>query len=87
MGYLTELLTVLNNLSPIGLAAMLGLIIYMLVRGQRDTAKQVQSVGDNHLHELPILVENSHKTVEILQRIEVRLAENFSVIRERLDGK
>ncbi len=53
MDTLTQIITALNALSPLGLAGLLGFIIYKLIQGNR----QLKSVQDNHLHELPEIAE------------------------------
>ena len=81
MNEILELIKAANGMSPLGLSALLGVIILMLVKGRQ----QVQKLTDNHLHELPELVENSRRSVDVLQRIEVKLGENFAAIHARLD--
>ena len=87
MSELLELIKSANGITPLGLSALLAIIIWMLVKGKRAVTAQVQTIGDNHLHDLPLLIENSNRTVEVLQRIEVKLGENFSAIHAKLDDK
>lgn len=87
MPELFEVIKAANGITPLGLSALLAIIVWMLVKGKRDVAAQVQTLGENHLHDLPLLVENSNRTVEVLQRIEVKLGENFSAIHAKLDDK
>jgi hypothetical protein len=49
MTELTDAITVVNSLSPLGLAAMLAYIIYQLVN-KRGT---VRAISENHLSGLP----------------------------------
>ena len=72
---ITELLKLLDTLSPLAVIALLGVIILLLVRGKQ----QVTSIKSNDLHHLG-------EMSEILQRIEVILAKEFSWIRAKLDG-
>ena len=83
MEELQELLKAANGMSPMGIIALMATIIWLLVKGRQQVAK----LSDNHLHELPELVENSRKTVDVLQRIEVGLAGNFAEIKTKLDEK
>ena len=84
MTELLGLLSVVSNLSPLAVIALLGIIIFLLVKGKTSADAKINSVADNHLHELPIIVENSRKTVEILQRIEVRLGEDLTWIKAKV---
>ena len=59
---MTELFSFLQGVQPIGVIALLGLIIYMLVKSRQDKT----DIVDNHLHELPEILES-------LKRIEVKL--------------
>jgi hypothetical protein len=49
MESITAVFSALDNVSPLALAALLGYVIYLLVR-QRQ---QVSTLKDNHLSELP----------------------------------
>lgn len=83
---LIEVFNVANSLSPLAIIGLLVALVWMLVRGRTAADAKVDTLATNHLHELPELVENSRKTVEILQRIEVRLGEDFSYIKARING-
>lgn len=93
MENLNTFLELINSLSPLAIIALLGITIFLLVYKHpfRDVVKPLESsldeVKSNHLHELPELVKNSRQTVEVLQRIEVKLSEDFSYLRARLNGK
>ena len=83
MESLIALLNTLNTLSPLAVIALLGLVIFMLVKAKgakEDMDAKVAEITDNHLHGLP-------EMAEILQRIEVKLGEEFSYIRARLNGR
>ena len=80
-----ELLQAANGMTPLGVIALLGTIIWMLVKGQKKVVGKMDVISNNHLHELPDLVENTRRTGDVLQRIEVKLGENFAVIHEKLD--
>lgn len=86
METIIELLQMLNTLSPLAVIALLGIVIFMLVKGRTAADAKVETIASNHLHELPELVENSRKAVEVLQRIETRMAEDFGYIKAKLNG-
>jgi hypothetical protein len=81
MESLMSLLQVLNSLSPLAVIALLAVIIFMMVQQNKGTAKQeqVNEIRDNHLHDLPQMLET-------LQRIEVKLGEEFAFIRAKLSN-
>lgn len=70
----------LNSLSPLGLAAGLGYVIYLLVRGKQHVQGEIHQIRTNDLHELGDMAET-------LRRIEVKISEEFSYIRAKLNGK
>ena len=76
MEILIQLLTVLNSMSPLGVIALLGVIIFLQVKN----TKRVTKIETNDLHSLPDMLET-------LQRIEVTLNKEFSYLRARLNGK
>lgn len=79
MNAIISLLTMLNSLSPLAVIALLGLVIYMLVKGKQQVTGQVADISDNHLHSLPEIAET-------LRRMETRMAEDFSWIKAKLNG-
>lgn len=88
MDAIIAFLGALNGLTPLGIIGMLGLIIFMMVKAKDAKAEmdtKVASITDNHLHDLPAMAANLEKTVEVLQRIEVRMGEEFSYIRTKLN--
>lgn len=84
MDAITSLLTLLNTLSPLAVIALLGLVIFMLVKARAknllDVGDKVDLLSSNHLHELPEIAET-------LRRIEVKLGEEFSYIKAKLNGR
>ena len=80
MDALLELLTLLNTLSPLAVIALLGCVIFMLVKGHKDVDTKVTAISTNHLSDMPEIVET-------LRRIELSLSENFAHIRARLNGR
>jgi hypothetical protein len=87
MESLTELLTVLNDLSPIAVIGLLGAIIYILVSGRTPVTQKIDEIKDNHLHELPKIASDIHDQTNILRRIEVKMGEEFSYLKARINGK
>ena len=76
MDSVVALLQALNAMSPIGVIALLALVIYKQVQA----AKKVTKIETNDLHTLPDMLET-------LQRIEVVMSREFSYIRARLNGR
>lgn len=72
-------LQTLNTLSPIGIVALLAVVIFMLVRGRTAADAKLENVATNHLHEMPELVE----TMRDMNRTLIALD---SYLRARLNG-
>lgn len=87
MDVILEILQALNTISPLGIAGLLGVVIFMLVKGQKDSQDKYETVTGNHLHELPTIAENIGRCAESLQRIEVKLADDLSYIKAKVNGK
>lgn len=94
MDGIVEILGLLNTISPLGIAALLGVVIFMLVKNQKDANEKYETVTSNHLHELPDIAANIAKMAETterngetLQRIEVKLGEDLSYLKARLDNR
>ena len=87
METLIDVLTVLKDFSPLGIAALalVGLILMIWKNPFRPIENSLNEIKGNHLHQLPEMASNMEKTVEILQRVEVKLGENFAHIKARLD--
>lgn len=79
MDALIEFLKTLNSLSPLAVIALLGIVIFFLVRNQRGQ----KAIAENHLHGLPELLDLTRAQTETLQRIEVSLA----YIKARINGR
>ena len=81
MDWLISFLNTLNNLTPLAVIALLGVVIFILVKGKGHAAtkKQMTSLKENDLHYLPEMVET-------LRRIEMSLSDNFSWIRAKMNG-
>lgn len=85
METLISFLQTLNSLSPLAVIALLGTIIFIQVKRQ-PSADAVAEIKDNHLHELPDIAETLRRIEAALQRQEVKMGEEFSYIRARLNG-
>lgn len=86
MTEIVTLLTVLNTLSPVGVIALLGLIIFMLVRAKydkKDMDKKVALISDNHLSGLPDMASSLMRIEGLLQTMN----DNIVYIRARMNGK
>jgi hypothetical protein len=79
MDAIIELLKLLNSLSPLAVIALLGLIIYKQVKDKPASEASVEEIKSNHLHEMPEILAT-------LQRIEVKLGEEFAYIKARING-
>ena len=65
MTALLALLGLLNSLSPLAVIALLGTIIFMMVKGKTATDQKVHTIATNHLPEMPEIAEalrDMHKT-------------------------
>jgi len=71
---LIELVKTLNAMSPLGLAAMLALVLFFQAR-QRKTVTQLR---DNHMHDV---TDGLAAVTEALTRIEVQLARIETLLR------
>ena len=79
MESLVSLLNTLNSLSPLAVIALLGTVIFLLVKGKTAADKKVDEIRGNDLHELADMAET-------LRRIEISLAREFVAIQTKLDG-
>lgn len=83
MDTLIALLQMLNSLSPLAVIALLGLVIFLLVRGNSQTIEikeKTTEIKENDLHILPEMADT-------LRRIEVQQAAAFSTIIAKLNGR
>lgn len=86
MDAIIEFLNTLNSLSPLAVIGLLGTVIYMLVKGRTATDAKVETIASNHLHDLPEAVDILRRMEATLQRIEVRMGEDFAHIKARING-
>lgn len=85
MDTITTLLSQLNSLSPLGVIALLGLIIYMLVKAKDakvDVDAKIDMIRDNHLHGLPEMTESLKRIETVLQNIN----DNLVWVKARING-
>ena len=66
---------------------LLGMIIFLLVKGKTAADEKVETIASNHLHELPSMAEDLRSIAETLRRMETKMAEEFSYLRGKLNGK
>jgi hypothetical protein len=82
MESLLKLLETLNSMSPLGVIALLGVIIWMLVKQRKG---QVE-IATNHLHDLPEVVELLRRMDERMERDNRAVLESLAYIRARING-
>lgn len=63
--------------------AIVGLIILVMQGLQQRKLKKIET---NDLHELPLMIPHLSQIAETLQRIEVKMGEEFSYIKARING-
>lgn len=87
MELLVEILTVLKDFSPLGVAAMaVAAIVFMVWKNPfKPIESRLDTISGNHLHQLPEIASNMQKAVTILERIEIRLAEDLTLVKTKLD--
>ena len=77
---LITLLNTLNTLSPLAVIALLAVILFTVLKNKEEVAGKVDNLADNHLHDLP-------EVLATLQRIEIKLSEDLSWIKAKLNGR
>lgn len=96
METLISFLTTLNSLSPLAIIALLALTLFWTIFKSpvKSIGSSIDEIKSNHLHQIPEIAANMEqiatgmdKSVEILQRIEIRMAEDFSWMRAKLEDK
>lgn len=85
MDSLLQLLQILNAFTPLGVAALLGLALFVIIWKNpfKPVEMAVTEIKDNHLHGV---VDQLERINETLQRMEVSLAKEFSTIQTKIDG-
>ena len=87
MDIVIELLTTLSAMSPLAVIALLGTIIFMMVKGKTAVDAKAETIASNHLHELPQIASDIRSMAESLQRIEVKMSEDFNYLKGRINGR
>lgn len=77
-----ETLKDLLTATPMSIIAMQAAALFYIIKNHRT----VQKIKGNDLHEMPEIAEGIRTLNETLQRVEVKLSEEFSYIRARLNG-
>lgn len=86
---ISNFLTSLNSVTPLGIITLLALVLFYQTKNMKATEKQhdtLVTMRGNDLHELPEMADDLRTLVETLQRMEVKMSEEFSYIRARLNG-
>mgnify|MGYP001581454845 CR=1 FL=1 len=86
MDVLLQLLEVLSAFTPLGVAALLGLALFVIIWKNpfKPVESAVSEIKDNHLHDIVHQLENINET---LQRMEVTMSTEFSYLKARINGK
>lgn len=93
MGSIETVLRVVNEFTPTGIIALIVAIVGLFVwknplkAATAPIEASLDQIKNNHLHDIPRLADSMDKAVEVLQRIELRMAEEFTFIRTKLDEK
>lgn len=85
MQEIAALISALNSLTPLGLAALLSFVIYMQIRANKGQ----RNIAENHLHGLPEMAASIERMTESLERIEslmLQMNNNVTYIRARING-
>ena len=88
MESLVSFLNSLNTLTPLAVIGLLGLAIFFLVwrNPLKPLENSLSEVKSNHLHELPAMAESLRDISATLQRMEVKMGEDFSYLKARING-
>lgn len=76
MEWIVSIVGAANALTPLGIIGLLVMILLLQARNKKDVA----AISNNHLSGLPEIAET-------LRRIEVKMGEEFSYIRAKLNGR
>lgn len=81
-----ELFKVLNSVSPTAIVALLAYVIFILVKNKKEVAE----VKNNHLHDLPEMLEllrSIDATLTRHERLANEMSGNIIYIKARINGK
>lgn len=90
MDELARLLGMLNSVTPLGLAVLLGVVLFYQNKNNKTavkTGETLSTIKGNDLHELPEMAENIRQMAATLQRMETASASNFATIIAVLNGR
>ena len=76
---MTDIITALNAITPLGLAAGLAIIIYLQIKNKG----RVNHLATNHFHELPQMAADIRAMRELLQTVN----DNVVYLKARVNGK
>lgn len=76
MEWIVSVVSAANSLTPLAIIGLLVMILLLQAKNKRD----VTAISDNHLSDMPEIAET-------LRRIELKLSEEFSYIRAKLNGR
>ena len=88
MESLVSFLAALNTLTPLAVIGLLGLAIFFIVWKNpfKPLESSLSEVKNNHLHELPAMAESLRDISATLQRMEVKMGEDFAHLKARING-
>ena len=92
MDNLEAILKVVNQFTPTGIIALMVMVVGLflwknpLKAATAPIEASLEQLKSNHLHDLPRLADSMEKVVEVLSRIELRMAEEFAFIRVKLEN-
>ena len=86
---IAQILHTINTFTPLGIIALLGVIIFFMVWKSplKPLEKSLTEVKDNHLHKLPVMAESLREISGTLQRMEVKMVEEFSFLKAKVNGR
>lgn len=82
MESILALLETLNSLSPLAVIALLGTVIFLLVKGKGDVDGKYTTITENHLHDLPDMVAALGRIETLMQNMN----DNIIYIKARVNG-
>jgi hypothetical protein len=82
MEAIIEFLTVLGSLSPLAVIALLGTVIFLLVKGKTSADEKIETVASNHLHDLPEMCESLKRIEGLLEKIN----DKVTYVQARVNG-
>lgn len=80
METIVTILQLLGSLSPVGVIALLAVVIYLLVRGETAADKKVELLTNNHLHEVTDALARMENTLKTIN-------DNIVHIKARINGR